>query len=208
MLTIPKTALPSWRNFVKMILPVMMLSIALPVAATEIVTDVDASKVSKSRATPLGLYLSPTAAHKALTDNPDILLVDVRDPIEISFIGHPAGMDQNIPIRLTTHALDAKNGAYKMVGNKNFVAEMDALLKREGLTKADPLFVTCRSGPRSGAAARLLIKAGYTNVWNLVEGFEGSTNADGVRAKNGWRNAGMPWEYKLTAKTAWVPLGK
>ncbi len=208
MLTITKTSLPNWRNFMKLILPVVMLSIALPVAATEIVTDVDATKVSKSRATSLGLYLSPKAAHKALTDNPDILLVDVRDPVEVSFIGHPVGMDQNIPSRLATLELDPKKGAYKMISNPNFVAEMDALLKREGLTKSDPLFVTCRSGPRSAAAARLLIKAGYTNVWNLVEGFEGSTNADGVRAKNGWRNAGMPWEYKLTPNTAWAPLGK
>jgi rhodanese-related sulfurtransferase len=208
MLTL-KTSLPtSWHNFVKMILPVVMLSIALPVAAAEIVTDVDATKVSKSRATPLGLYLSPKAAHLALVQNPDILLVDVRDPVEVSFIGHPEGMDQNIPSLLATLELDPKRGLYKMIRNPNFVAEMDALLKREGLTKADPLFVTCRSGPRSGAAARLLIKAGYTNVWNLVEGFEGSTNANGVRAKNGWRNAGMPWEYKLTAKTAWRPLGQ
>ncbi len=208
MLTITNPGLSGWRNILKIITPVVMLSFALPVAAAEIVTDVDTAKVSKSRATPLGLYLSPTAAHQALTDNPDILLVDVRGPIEIGFIGHPQGMDQNIPIALTTYDLDSKKGAYKMIANPNFVVEIDALLKREGLTKSDPVFVTCRSGGRSGAAARQLIAAGYSNVWNLVEGFEGSTNADGVRAKNGWRNAGMPWEYKLTAKTAWMPLGR
>ncbi len=208
MLTITKPSLPSWRNFVKMILPVVMLSIALPATAAGIVTDVDASKVSKSRATPLGLYLSPVAAHKALTENPDILYVDVRDPIELSFIGHAKGMDKNIPIRIASHKLNPKSGTYQLVPNPNFLAEMDALVKSRGRTKDDTLFVSCRSGPRSAAAARLLIKAGYTDVWNLLEGFEGSPNADGVRAKNGWRNAGLPWEYKLTTKTAWTPLAK
>jgi len=181
---------------------------ALPAAALEIITDIDPAKVSKSRATPLGLYLSPKAAHNALTENPDIVYVDVRDPIELSFIGHAKGMDKNIPIRIASHKLNPKSGAYQLLPNPNFLAEMDALVKSKHRSKADPLFVSCRSGPRSGAAARLLIKAGYTNVWNLVEGFEGSPDANGVRAKNGWRNAGLPWEYKLTPKTAWTPLAK
>jgi rhodanese-related sulfurtransferase len=137
-----------------------------------------------------------------------ILLIDVRDPVEVSFIGHPDGMDQNIPIRLVTGALDPNSGNYKMVGNSNFLAEVEALLAREGLSKSDPIIVSCRSGPRSGAAARTLIEAGYTNVWNQIEGFEGSKNSDGARAKNGWRNAGLPWSYKLTPQTAWAPLIK
>ncbi len=208
MLTL-KSALPfNWCRIVKVIAPVVMLSVALPVTAGEIVTNIDASTVSKSRATPLGLYLTPAEAHQALTDNPDILYVDVRDPVEINFIGHAAGMDKNIPTKLASTELDAKKGAYKMVVNPNFVAEMNALVKSNGLTKADPIFVSCRSGPRSAVATRLLVAEGYTNVWNLVEGFEGSKTKEGVRAKNGWRNAGLPWNYKLTPETAWTPLGK
>ena len=200
--------LTNWRALAKMLLPALMLSFALPAQAIEINSDVDASTVSKSRATPLGLYLTAKGAHQALVADPSILLIDVRDPIEVSFIGHPDGMDQNIPIRLASYELDPNSGNYKMKDNPNFLAEVEALLAREGLSKSDPIIVSCRSGPRSAAAARVLIKAGYTNVWNQIEGFEGSKNSDGVRAKNGWRNAGLPWSYKLTPKTAWAPLSQ
>ena len=196
------------RILAKMLLPFLVLPFATMALAGQINTDVDASTVSKSRATPLGLYLTAKGAHQALVADPKILLIDVRDPIELSFIGHPDGMDQNIPISLATYQLDANSGTYKMVANPNFLAEVEALLAREGLSKSDPIIVSCRSGPRSGAAARTLIKAGYTNVWNQIEGFEGSKNDAGVRAKNGWRNAGLPWSYKLTPQTAWAPLSK
>jgi rhodanese-related sulfurtransferase len=63
----------------------------------------------------------------------------------------------------------------------------------------------CRSGGRSAAAANALAKAGYTNVWSLVEGFEGDKDAAGKRTANGWRNAGLPWDYKLTTGQAWLP---
>ncbi|VAV99354.1 hypothetical protein MNBD_ALPHA07-1832 [hydrothermal vent metagenome] len=196
------------RSFAKLLLPFLVQPFASMALAGQINTDVDASSVSQSRATPLGLYLTAKGAHQALAADPGILLIDVRDPIEVSFVGHPDGMDQNIPIRLATHELNPQSGTYKMVDNPNFLKEVEALLAREGLSKSDPIIVSCRSGPRSGAAARVLIKAGYTNVWNQIEGFEGSKNSDGVRAKNGWRNAGLPWSYKLTPKTAWVPLGQ
>ena len=38
-----------------------------------------------------------------------------------------------------------------------------------------------------------------------MEGFEGDKDEAGVRSANGWRNAGLPWTYKLTADQAWVP---
>jgi len=50
--------------------------------------------------------------------------------------------------------------------------------------------------------------AGYSNVWNLVECFEGGKNKDGARAINGWRNTGLPWSYKIPAEAAWVPAVK
>ncbi len=196
------------RHAAKLLLPVVMLSFALPAAAGGIKTDIDPASVSESRTTSLGLYVSAKEAHQALLDNPDILLVDVRDPVELGFIGHPDGMDQNIPIMLATYQLNPDSGSYTMVANPNFVAEVDALFAREGLSKSDPIIVSCRSGPRSGVAARMLIEAGYSNVWNQIEGFEGSTNDAGIRAKNGWRNAGLPWSYKLTPQTAWAPLSQ
>lgn len=177
--------------------------------ANEIKTELDAGQVSKSRQTPFGLYLTPQEAFAAISANPDIVMIDVRDPVEISFVGHPKPMDGNVPLRTISREFNPKSGAYKMVSNANFVGDVDALIKRLGFSKDDPIFVTCRSGPRSAGAARLLHKAGYTNVWNLVEGFEGSIDpATGARSKNGWRNAGLPWSYKIPATAAWQPTNQ
>lgn len=167
-------------------------------------TAVDANRLSKSRQTPLGLYLTPSEAHKALVATPDILFVDVRDPIEVTFVGHPSGLDKIIPLRVASHQVDPATGQYVMLKNPNVLAEFEALVAARGTGKDHPIFVTCRSGSRSAAAARMLIKAGYTNVWNLIEGFEGDKNANGSRAVNGWRNAGLPWGYRLPKGVAWT----
>ena len=166
-------------------------------------SDVDASTLKESAATPLGLYLKPKGAHRALTENPDILFIDVRDPAEVTFVGHAEGVDKIIPLAVATHKVNPETGQYRMTANPNFVADVDAAVAARGLGKSDPIILSCRSGARSAVAARKLIDAGYTNVWNLVEGFEGDKAPDGTRSLNGWRNAGLPWRYKLAPGVAW-----
>lgn len=179
---------------------------ALSAQAGEIVSRVDATTLPKGKQTPLGLYLTPADAHAALQADPGIIFIDVRDPVEVSFVGHARGMDANVPIATTSRTFDPEAGRYKMTPNKGFVAQASAIIQREGATKDTPVFVICRSGGRSAAAARALIKAGYANVWNLVEGFEGDMNkATGTRSLNGWRNAGLPWAYKIPADAGWQP---
>jgi len=174
-------------------------------AASQIVSDIDAKALKQSKTTPLGLYLSPAAAHRALESDPKILFVDVRDPIEITYVGHPAGLDRIVPLRIATHDVDPSNGQYKSRENTNFLQDFEHLLEARNKTLSDPIFVSCRSGARSASAVRLLAKAGYTNVWNLIEGFEGDKTPEGARALNGWRNAGLPWSYKLPPGVAWRP---
>jgi len=170
---------------------------------TTIQSDVDATTLHASKATPLGLYLTPVAAHKALTKNPEILFIDFRDPIEVTYVGHAEGLDRIIPVGLATREVNPKTDQYRMVGNENFVAHVDAFVAEQGKTKSDPILLSCRSGPRSAIAARRLIENGYTNVWSLVEGFEGDRAPDGTHSLNGWRNAGLPWSYKLAPGVAW-----
>jgi len=57
----------------------------------------------------------------------------------------------------------------------------------------------CRSGYRSADAANLLAKAGYKNVFNLVDGFEGdkAESGKGQRVVNGWKNSDLPWSDEL-----------
>jgi rhodanese-related sulfurtransferase len=47
---------------------------------------------------------------------------------------------------------------------------------------------------RSIAAAAAASEIGYTNCYNVLEGFEGDKDANGQRNRiGGWRKAGLPW---------------
>jgi rhodanese-related sulfurtransferase len=53
----------------------------------------------------------------------------------------------------------------------------------------------CRSGVRSHHAAIAVTQAGYTNAYNVLQGFEGDKNPNGQRnTLGGWRAAGLPWK--------------
>jgi len=185
---------------------ILWATLTLPAQAGEIATSVDLSALPEAKRTPLGLYLTPADAYAALVDDPGIVFLDVRDPTEVSFVGHAEGIDAIVPLKTSTLKFDAERGAYVMQANPDFVTQADAIMVREGKSRSDPVFVICRSGGRSAASARMLIEAGYTNVWSLVEGFEGDMNREtGQRDRNGWRNAGLPWSYKLEARIAWQP---
>jgi rhodanese-related sulfurtransferase len=172
--------------------------------AASIASSVDPATLPKSKTTSLGLYLSPKDAAAALAADPSIVFLDVRDPIEVAFVGQAEGVDANVPVATFTHRFDPKANDYAPAQNPNFVAEAEAVLARLGRAKTDPVFVICRSGGRSAAAAEKLAKAGFANVWNLAEGFEGDLNKEtGERTLNGWRNAGLPWTYRMSAETAW-----
>ena len=192
-----------------MLKPLSLLAAALiaagPVFGGEIATSVDAGALPAGKQTPLGLYLTPADAHAALEGDPGILFIDVRDPIEVAFTGHPDPVDAIVPLMLSTHEFSPERGSYAMVPNTGFLAQVEAVRAREGLDKEAPVFVMCRSGGRSAAAAAMLAEAGYTNVWSLIEGFEGDSGPDGQRNVNGWRNAGLPWGYKIDPAAAWQP---
>lgn len=63
----------------------------------------------------------------------------------------------------------------------------------EGLDPDQPIVILCRSGGRSMAAAHALTAAGFTDVYNILGGFEGDVDAEGHRT-GGWRGAGLPWQ--------------
>ena len=53
---------------------------------------------------------------------------------------------------------------------------------------------------RSAAAIAKLLEAGVkVDLYNVVDGFEGDKGESGARDVNGWRNAGLPWTYKIRA---------
>ncbi|WP_456432402.1 rhodanese-like domain-containing protein [Nitratifractor sp.] len=157
----------------------------------------------KQKQTPQKLYLTPKEAYDMIQKDPKhILFVDVRTPAELLFVGHPVGLDKNIPFKYIDYSriVTTKKGKKKFASwkNPNLVQQFDEALKVKGLTKNDPVIVICRSGDRSGMTATKLYKAGYKKAYTIVTGFEGDMNKKTHRRDlNGWKNAGLPWTYKF-----------
>ena len=90
-----------------------------------------------------------------------------------------------------------------------FAAGIMRALKAAGLDKAAPVILMCRSGGTRGApSARALEGLGLKSVHVVVDGFEGSASkADPAapwRSVNGWKNAGLPWSYKLNQQKVFL----
>jgi rhodanese-related sulfurtransferase len=122
--------------------------------------------------------LTPQQAYEALQANPDAIYVDVRTEREFS-AGHPAGA-VNIPVAFP----DPARG---MAINPDFVAVVEKHFPKE-----KKIIVGCQAGPRSNAAAGLLLKAGYQDVSNLIGGFGGMRDAMGNVLALGWVASGLP----------------
>ena len=182
------------------------LLLSLPASAENIATSVVATDVPEKEQTSLGLYLTSEEAGAALAEDPAIVFIDVRDPIEVMFVGHPDPVDAVIPFRFVTYKYNPERGAYGMKPNPAFVEEVDAAMEELDRSKTDPVFISCQTGGRTARAVDALTEAGYTQVYALFEGIEGDLNPDtGRRDVNGWKNAGLPWSYKLTDEVAWHP---
>ncbi len=173
---------------------------------------VDASRVPASKHTRAGLYLDAREAHAMKQQLGDkALLVDIRTRSEVIYLGMPTTADANIP--LVDHPAgtpwDDKNGRFRTDPNPNFESELAQRLNAKGLGKQDPVILICRSGDRSARAVNLLTELGYTRVYSVVDGFEGDVAADGPQAGqrvvNGWKNAGLPWTYKLDKNKLYLP---
>src|SRR5690554_2041129 len=83
------------------------------------------------------LSLTPEDTYKMVQEQgDDMLFIDVRDPVEIMFIGFTDAVDQNIPFQLVdrTRFNDEKQ-VFAMDLNENFVAEVDAALETKGLDR-------------------------------------------------------------------------
>jgi rhodanese-related sulfurtransferase len=143
------------------------------------------------------------AAGMMATGSKDILFLDIRSSAEAVFVGMASPVDANVPyMNMPDFPVwdDARN-TLKLEPNPDFLAEVEKRLARKGLDRTSPIILMCRSGDRSAAGTNLLEQAGYTKVYSVVDGFEGDLAKEGPKAGqrvvNGWKNAGLPWSYKL-----------
>lgn len=156
--------------------------------------------------TPYDLYLTPREAHQMKINAAEqVLLIDVRTRAEIKYIGMADAADANIPVRFLRddYAWSENSKTYRTRENPDFVAAVDRLLQKHGLSRNDPIILMCQSGSRVPLAARLLHTAGFAEVYTQYQGFEGFKAKEGPdkgkRVVNGWKNENLPWSYKLDA---------
>ena len=172
--------------------------------STPLALAADATGLSKKKQTDLGLYLTAKEAYDAIQKEGDkLLFVDVRTRAEVNFLGMAKVADSNIPYMTLSefYSWDDKKNNFQMELNDEFLPKMEQRLAAKGLSKDDKIILMCRSGSRSASAANLMKKAGYSNVYTVVDGFEGdkakSGPLKGQRVVNGWKNSELPWSYKL-----------
>jgi rhodanese-related sulfurtransferase len=114
---------------------------------------------------PPGTTFTPAEAHRRQAQG--TLLIDVRHAPERAQLGAPAGAAW----------IDWTGDA------QAFLAATGSLT---GVDTTRPIALICRSGVRSGHAQAALQGAGYSNVVNVVGGFDAGPE--------NWRASGLPEE--------------
>ena len=123
--------------------------------------------------------LTPKEAHEVLQQSGSAKLVDVRTKAELDWVGRVPGA---VEVELLSWPGSRPNA--------EFVKQLEAAVP----DKDTPLLFLCRSGGRSHNAAMLAMQAGYSEAYNVLEGFEGDKDDGGHRnTVGGWRAAGLPW---------------
>ena len=122
--------------------------------------------------------LLPSEALVLLQEEPSARLVDVRSQAEWSWVGRIPG------------AVEIEWQFYPgMQANPDFLSQLSRKVPKESVV----MFI-CRSGVRSNQAAIAASESGYSNCYNILDGFEGDKDSNGHRGiQGGWKAAGLPW---------------
>ncbi len=132
--------------------------------------------------------VSPTETWEMLAADAGAIVIDVRTDAEWNYVGVTdlsalGASREQINISWLTFPGNVKN--------EKFVAEVQAACPGADTT----ILFLCRSGQRSASAAKAMTEAGYTNCYNIAEGFEGDKDDAGHRgSKNGWKVRGLAWK--------------
>jgi rhodanese-related sulfurtransferase len=132
--------------------------------------------------------IPPQQVWQALQEDPKAQLVDVRTDAEWNYVGltdlSAAGKQ---PVLIPWQIFP------KMEVNTGFVEQ----LQQAGFTPEHRIFFLCRSGVRSLAAAQAAQAAGFPEVFNVADGFEGNPDGEGHRGRiAGWKASGLPWRQR------------
>jgi len=128
---------------------------------------------------PYAGALTPKEAHEVLQMTTNAKLVDVRSRAELELVGRVPQADH---IEWAFYP--------GMVTNQDFAIQLKMQVDKESV-----VIFMCRTGGRSHNAATLAAQLGFTEAYNMLEGFEGEATSDTKqRCKiNGWKMVGLPW---------------
>ena len=119
-----------------------------------------------------------------LEKEPQAMLVDLRTMVERAYVGVPdlSSLDKEVvTIEWTKMSGQQPSGFVRQL--QQAVPDQDTKL----------LFI-CRAGLRSHAAAAAARHAGYQDVINVNDGFDGPLDDKGQRkTKEGWCAENLPW---------------
>jgi len=126
--------------------------------------------------------LTPQESYTLLQADPKIKLIDVRTDAERDWIGKPQlAAEQQFAVQWTLYPGGKPN--------PDFISQLAQVAGKD-----DVLLFLCRGAVRSKGAAKLATEHGYTNSFDVLEGFEGGKDAEGHRKNvDGWCKAGLPW---------------
>jgi rhodanese-related sulfurtransferase len=195
----------------KSIIPlILLISLSFNLSANDELKHPDF--IPEKQQTPYALYLDAKEAYAMKQEKgDDVLLLDVRTRPEIKYVGMADTVDAHIPVRFIDIDFNwsEKSSTFRTTKNEDFVPAVNRLLEKLGKTKDTPILLMCQSGSRVPAAAKALHKAEFKTVYTVWDGFEGKKAKEGEnkgkRVVNGWKNADLPWSYKLDKEKMYFP---
>jgi rhodanese-related sulfurtransferase len=172
--------------------------------------------VPNTQQTTLGLYATPREAYAMWQANPEgVTILDVRSIEEYVFGGHPP-MAKNVPLAFLKFERPAAGAApaapepgrmppgFSIDPNEEFIPEV-----KDFCGPDETILAMCGSGGRAAHAVNALSQAGFKNVYNIVNGFDGEMVLDradpdfGKTRANGWKDLGLPWGRNLNPDLLW-----
>lgn len=131
---------------------------------------------------PYAGAVTPQEAYALLQSDNQIKLIDVRTNAERDWVG-------KVVIPENQHGAIQWNTYPGGTPNPDFLAQLQQVAYKDSVV----LFL-CRSGVRSRHAAKLATENGFTQCFDILEGFEGDKDTQGHRKTvSGWCKAGLPW---------------
>ncbi len=125
---------------------------------------------------------------RMLSINQNSHLIDVRTKPEWDYVGIPDLSSIKKQVLCISWKIYPE-----MRVNKNFEKQ----IIKSNIKKNNNLYFICRSGKRSYDATKFLISKGYTNCFNVYDGFEGKLNQHHKRTSiDGWKFHNLPWKQQ------------